>query len=237
MKLKRLLALFILIPCILSLSSCFDLGNYQDQATYVDTFDLYAIDENNTLISLEFSDFYNDDAQDFKMPEGFVVSKYKYLALKLKNDLVIGDFYFFVSSDSNVTVECKVNVVSSLPTTFKNLDDDLALLNTYITNHETDPDATLTIPTSEEPTEFLSKSSAKIVNNKFSDIGFTAYKGYDSRLTVASGNYLLVEFVNNTDTGVTFTEETTLEEANTLITQRRENRCNIKFTYFLVESK
>jgi len=237
MKLKRIFLLLLVIPFILSVSSCWNLGNYESPKAYTDSFEVFIVDDLGTHNDFDMEDFYNDDSVNYILPEDFEAKPYKYLALKVTADEIkVGNIAMSLLCTTDGSVDVEVSVVSHMPTNPKNLDKDLQKLKDYIAAKKTDPNATLTFDTNDDP-EYLARTSLNAKANVFDEIIFVTYKDHGDSIVVKKNEYILFEFTNNTDSGIELKDTMTEQEATELITNRRKFKKNIAFTNFLIESK
>lgn len=140
---KKLFVLGVIISCVVTLSGCMDLGDFENEQDYYNSFgdvilvyeDTTTIDKNvctkqysvrdyfynkNTSDNFSYGDPLDDESDANKdIPK----LQYIYLALPIKKDFEIDSFALFMNTNEDVYVDINLYLVDTLPNngTFSNI--------------------------------------------------------------------------------------------------------------------
>lgn len=177
----KLLFAFILILC---LCGCYNLGDFEDDQDYFDTFEeVELISLDKTIKGYSTEDyFYTEEGindYDCDVPAG----KYIYAAIKVEKDILLDDLSLSFYSEYAGTLYISVFLTDVIPSNIKGYDDK----NEDDDGNEIAYDDPLTaIKTSVVPLEAGKWRSTMIVDSP-----------KNNYLSITEGQYLLIRFENN----------------------------------------
>ena len=182
----KLLFAFILILC---LCGCYNLGDFEDEQNYFDTFkkiDLISLEK--TIEEYSTKDYFYTEEGINEYKCDIPVKKYVYAAIKVEEDILLDDLSLSFYSEYTSNLYISVFLVDVIPSNIRGFDDDQTEDEEGNTINYDDP---LTpIKTSVIPLEASKWRTTMIIDcSKY------------NYLSITKGQYLLIRFENNSWNG------------------------------------
>lgn len=182
----KLIVAFVLLGC---LCGCFNLGDFEDEQNYYDTFDevtLISLDKSIRSYSVEEYFYTEEGVNDYEcdVPKG----QYIYAAIKVGKEIALDDLSLSFYSDYNDSLYVSVFLVDSIPSSIRGYDDD---------KDEDDEGNEIVYddPITPIETGVIPLESGKWRSTMLVDCSKNNY------LDVTEGQYILIRFENNSWSG------------------------------------
>ena len=229
---SSLIVLCITVTVAVTVCGCDDLGVYADTAEYYDSFGQIVLVNSNapkgnsTPYSVSEC-FYNEDSRENFLEnrqEDLVPSlAYVYMAIPIKSDMEMDDLALYMRGEKNQSVYLNVYITDKIPSNWRAIGDpetqtlekDGQVVEEKIKYDDPDPDTSIA-----DAVVHLKAS----VWSSFLIESFEVNKAVSSTLAVEDGQYLLIQFRNNS--GVPLDSEE--DEAVTVV----ESEGEIEPAYF-----
>lgn len=210
MTFKKLLALFlaflIAATSSVALSGCDDLGAYEDVAEYYSSFGDITLIDAETRGRNEYSVeeyFYNKESrEDFLVDgdsgayKGVPIKDYVYMAIPINRDMVINSIALFMKGYMDQNVYLSVFITSAIPSKWKGVGDpdkEIVVEDGVEVEKEIEYD-------DPDPTSCVADSVVRLEGTEWNsflvDI-FAVNGGNTKSIKVSAGQYILIQFRNN----------------------------------------
>lgn len=169
--------LALILPLLVLLSSCYDLGDFKNDDDYLNSFSNVKLYSNFESSDYSFSDFYNENTiNDFACP--IKEDNYQVLSIAVNKAFVIDDFYIFFSSTTRTSLTMSLYILDSEISIKENEDND--------SNQENEKEFVgLDV-------SYLKETVTSSIGNEFEAIGFN--KG---NYEIKENQYIVIAFQNN----------------------------------------
>ena len=181
----KLLFAFILILC---LCGCYNLGDFEDEQDYFDTFKevkLISLEKTIEVYSTEDYFYTEEGINDYECD--IPAKKYIYAAIKVEKDILLDDLSLSFYSDYTGDLYISVFLVDVIPSVIRGYDDKTEDDDGNTINYD---DPLTAIKTSVIPLEAGKWRSTMIVDSS-----------KNNYLSITEGQYLLIRFENNSWNG------------------------------------
>ena len=184
-KIKKATLLSLLT---ISLCGCYELGDYEDDQDYFDTFpSVELIEKDKSSQSYDVEDYFytKEGINDFV--SNIPYKQYLYLNIEVEKDILLNELNLSFCSENDCSLEISVFILDRLPNNIKGYDDPDNNENGESINYD-------------DPTNALFTRNIYLTANSWTSSYLINYSKNDY-VALTSGQYIVLRFENNSFVG------------------------------------
>ena len=187
-KIAKRILLLLIVLVLLSLSGCYELGDYTSDEAYFEYFpSVELIEKDKSSKSYSVKDyFYTEEGiNDYETDVPY--KEYLYLAIKVDKDLLLNEFNLSFCGDTDGTLQISIFILDKLPSNIRGYNDPLYDEE----GNEIEYD---------DPTEVFASKVIHLAANEWISAYILNYSK-NEYITINQGQYIVLRFENNSFSG------------------------------------